>query len=69
MAIPDNPNWSSLTDVKPYPTPAFAKPPALDAVHDISLGPIALSDSMGKLNSRYWVASQEDGKVVIRGSV
>lgn len=67
--IPDNPNWSSLTDVKAYPIPDFIKPPALGVVHDISLGPIALNDSQGKLNSRYWVVYQEAGKVNISGAI
>lgn len=26
MAIPNSPNWSSITDVKDYPQPVFVKP-------------------------------------------
>lgn len=69
MAIPDSPNWSSLKDIKAYPIPDFIKPPALDVVHDISLGPIALNVSKGKLNSRYWVVYQEAGNVNIAGAI
>lgn len=68
MAIPDSPNWSSLTDIKPYPQPAFEKPQPIAIISSISLGPLALSDSKGKLNTRYWTVSQEAGQVVIRGS-
>jgi hypothetical protein len=68
MAIPDSPNWSALTDIKPYPVPAFVKPAPLLGVSYIALGPLALNDSKGKINTRYWVVSQEAGSVVIRGS-
>lgn len=67
MAIPDNPNWSALTDVKPYPQPAFEKPLPVAPISSISLGPIALSDSKGKLNSRYWTTYQDGSNVVISG--
>lgn len=69
MAIPDNPNWSSLTDVKAYPQPAFVKPPVPDGVAAVSLGPDALNESKGALNSRYWLVTQEAGQVIIRGSI
>ncbi|MBV2128156.1 hypothetical protein [Arsukibacterium indicum] len=68
MAIPDSPNWSPLTDVKPYPQPDFEKPGEVTVISSISLGPLALNDSKGKLNTRYWTVSQEAGQVVIRGS-
>lgn len=69
MAIPDSPNWSSLTDVKPYPAPPFSKPSTPDSVNALSLGPAALNDSKGLLNSRYWLVTQASGQVVIRGSI
>ena len=65
MAIPNSPNWSSLTDVKPYPEPSFVKPPIPQGVAAVSLGPIALNDSQGVLNSRYWLVRQEVGGVYI----
>ena len=70
MAIPDNPNWSELTDVKAYPQPGFSPPPLpnLDAAV-IALGPARLNASDGKLNSRYWLVSQESGQVLIRGAL
>lgn len=69
MAIPNSPNWSSLTDIKPYPQPSFAKPPVPSGVAVVSLGPIELNDSKGVLNARYWLVTQEDGRVIIRGSI
>ena len=69
MAIPNSPNWSSLTDVKAYPQPSFVKPPVPAGVVAVSLGPIELNDSKGVLNSRYWLVTQEAGQVMIRGSV
>ena len=68
MAIPNSPNWSSLTDVKPYPEPNFVKPPMPQGVAAVSLGPIALNDSQGVLNSRYWLVTQTAGTVQIQGA-
>lgn len=70
MAIPDSPNWSSLTDVKAYPQPVFAKPPRLGVlVEAISLGPVELNQSEGTLNSAYWVCNQEGTLVGIRKGI
>ena len=67
--IPQHPNWSSLTDIKTYPLPSFDKPDKLNvSVQNISIGPIELNDSKGVLLSRYWLVTQEDGFVTIRGS-
>lgn len=68
MAIPDSPNWSSLTDVKAYPQPAFVKPPVPAGVAAVSLGPIELNDSKGVLNSRYWLVTQTGNQVQIQGA-
>jgi hypothetical protein len=68
MAIPNSPEWSSLTDVKAYPQPAFPKPPVPAGVAAVSLGPIELNDSKGVLNSRYWLVTQVDGQVQIQGA-
>lgn len=68
MAIPNSPNWSSLTDIKPYPQPSFVKPPVPAGVASVSLGPIELNDSEGVLNSRYWLVTQLDGQVLIQGA-
>lgn len=69
MAIPDNPNWSDLTEPLPYPTSTLTKPPAQEGVHAIALGPAQLNMSSGKLNQRYWMVSQDGGVVSIRGSI
>lgn len=67
--IPQHPNWSNLTDIKNYPLPSFDKPDKLNVtVQNISLGPITLNNSQGVLLSRYWLVTQEDGLVIIRGS-
>lgn len=70
MAIPNSPNWSVLTDVGDYPAVDFAKPPnlAFDIVQAISLGPMQLNNSGGKLNERYWIAYVDNGAVYIKGS-
>ena len=68
MAIPNSPNWSSLTDVKAYPQPAFAKPSAPAGVAAVSLGPVALNNSQGVLNSRYWLVTQTGNQVQIQGA-
>jgi len=71
VAIPNSPNWSSLTDVKAYPQPGFVKPVTPIGVGGVSLGPIALNDSQGVLNSRYWLVTQdaETGNIEIAGAV
>ncbi len=69
MAIPNNPNWSDLTDILPYPDLGVEKPPTVAGIHTMSLGPIELSNSQGKLNTRYWLVSQEDDQVIIRGAL
>lgn len=69
MAIPNSPNWSSLTDVKAYPQPSFPKPPVPSGVAATALGPVELNNSQGVLNSRYWLVTQEAGQVMIRGSI
>lgn len=68
MAIPNSPNWSSLTDVKAYQQPGFAKPPVHAGVAAVSLGPIELNDSKGVLNSRYWLVTQTGNQVQIQGA-
>lgn len=69
MAIPDSPNWSSLTDVKAYPQPSFVKPATPEGVAAVSLGPIVLNDSKGTLIDKYWLVQQIDGQVVISKSL
>lgn len=71
MAIPNSPEWSSLTDIKAYPIPVFEKPDLDSLVTSVSLGPITLNNSQGVLNSRYWKVSQDSltGVVHIAGAV
>lgn len=70
MAIPNSPNWSALINVLNYQPAGIAKPPnlAFDIVQAISLGPMQLNNSGGKLNERYWIAYVDNGAVYIKGS-
>lgn len=70
MAIPNNPNWSALVNALNYQPAGIAKPPnlAFDVVQAVSLGPMQLSSSGGKLNERYWIAYVDNGAVYIKGS-
>lgn len=64
--IPQNPVWSALTDNKPYPV--YGVIPSLPSeaiVSSISPGPAALSNSQGKINSKYWLCYQLNGYLVI----
>ena len=67
--IPQHPNWSSITNVKPYPQTDLQKPHEPSGVAVLSLGPAQLNNSQGVLNARYWLATQEAGQVFIRGSI
>lgn len=67
--IPKHPQWSTYNKPEPYPMYNDVLPPKIDAAaQSTSIGPAVLNDSQNKLNMRYWVVSQENGKVVIRGS-
>lgn len=70
MAIPNSPNWSALVDVLNYQPAGIARPLnlAFDVVQAISLGPMQLNNSDGKLNERYWIAYVDNGAVHIKGS-
>ena len=70
MAIPNSPNWSALVNVLNYQPAGIAKPPnlAFDVVQAVSLGPMELNNSGGKLNERYWIAYVDNGAVYIKGS-
>lgn len=70
MAIPNSPNWSALVNVLNYQPAGIAKPPnlAFDVVQAVSLGPMQLNNSGGKLNERYWIAYVDNGSVLIKGS-
>lgn len=64
--IPQNPTWSSLTDTKAYPT--YGTLPAIPAgvsVYSVSPGPTTLSNSQGKLNTKYWICYQLSGNLVV----
>ncbi|WGH49669.1 tail fiber protein [Alishewanella phage vB_AspM_Slicko01] len=68
MAIPNSPNWSTLTNEKPYITPSFPKPPLPSGVAAISLGGIELNNSQGRLDTRYWLVVVDGVDVKIAGA-
>lgn len=71
MAIPNSPAWSALTDVGTYERGYSVMPSegAPGVINYITIGPLALGDSKGRLDSRYWVAYQQCGGVFIAGAV
>ena len=72
MAIPDSPTWSGLSNVKAYPSTQFLKPDTPpDIVTSIAIGPLQLSSSSEKLNSRYWLVLQniDNGNIEISGAI
>lgn len=60
MAIPNSPEWSAIKTVSDYPESDLVKPSPLfiNSEYDVSLGPINLNDSQGRLDSRYWFVYQ-----------
>lgn len=58
--IPNSPEWSAINTVSDYPELDLVKPSPLfiDSEYDVSLGPINLNDSQGRLDSRYWFIYQ-----------
>ena len=67
--IPKHPQFSPYNKPLPYPVYGDVLPGKLDTlVQSVSIGPAELNNSQNKINVRYWVLSQENGNVVIRGS-
>lgn len=68
MAIPNSPDWSDLTEPKEYP--AYSGEPNKPNFENyfISIGPVDLSDSTKGVNQRYWLLTQENGSIYIRGA-
>ena len=58
--IPNSPEWSAINTVSDYPELDLVKPSPLfiDSEYDVSLGPINLNDSQGRLDGRYWFIYQ-----------
>lgn len=66
--IPQNPDWSDLSDVGVYKKYDVIKPPPPrgNLLYAISLGPEELQDSKNKLNSTYWMVYRDNA---VRGRV
>lgn len=63
-------NWSC--ESKPKKFRAYPKPlpeQRYGSVYDVKIGPVNLSESNGRLDSRYWLAYQLDDKVFVRGAI
>ena len=40
----------------------------MPTAHYLALGPTGLNQSVNRLDTRYWLVSQEQGRIVIRGA-
>lgn len=71
MAIPNNPNWSGITDTQDYIGYDEIKPLPLDdddIIQVIEIGPDNLYDSQGRLDKRYWLLYENpdtEGEILI----
>lgn len=71
MAIPNNPNWSGITDTQDYIEHDIIRPPMIDiedVTQTIGLGPENLYDSGGRLDKRYWLLYENpvtEGEILI----
>lgn len=67
---PKNPEWSCTTKPQLYPVRVLPKPPAtFGNIRAVKVGPLAIGDSQGSINNRYWVCYQEASNVYLRGAV
>lgn len=73
MAIPNSPEWSATATVSEYPESGLVIPNPLfiNSDYDITLGPIGLNDSQGRLDRRYWFVYQNSDtyEVMLHGAV
>lgn len=67
---PRHPEWSCITKPQLYPVRVLPKPPAsFGNIQALKVGPLAIGDSQGSINNRYWVCYQDAGNVYLRGAV
>lgn len=68
MAIPNNPQWSSLNEKDKYVEVLGPKPDPIFGMYkyDISPGPAVIGVSSGRLNSKYWMVNAIGSSVYIR---
>lgn len=65
-----HPEWSCTTKPQLYPARVLPKPPAsFGDIQAVKVGPLAIGDSQGSINNRYWVCYQDAGNVYLRGAV
>jgi hypothetical protein len=67
--IPNNGQWTESNEIGEYLTIPVTPPAIIEPnVHAVALGPYAIGDSRGRLDARYWLVSQSNGKVNIQFS-
>lgn len=67
---PKHPDWSCTTKPQLYPVRVLPKPPvSFGNIQAVKVGPLALADSQGSINNRYWVCYQQNGVVYMRGAI
>ena len=67
--IPNSAKWNQSPDIQEYITIPVTPPPIPNgSVSNICLGPFAIGDSRGRLDARYWLVKQVNGKVVLQFS-
>jgi len=67
---PRFPDWTCNTKPEPYPVRVLPRPTeTFGTINKVKVGPNAIGNSEGKLNTRYWICYQESGFVSIRSAV
>ena len=67
---PRFPEWTCNTKPEPYPVRVLPRPvETFGNINRVKVGPDALGNSGGRLNSRYWICYQDVGVVYIRSAI
>lgn len=66
--LPDEPNFSTLTELKEFPTYNLVRPEKPTEISFVGLGPVQLNDPSEALISAYWAVYQKDSEVYITKS-
>lgn len=68
--LPNNQTWSNVKGILPYGNVPSESPVIPQKLVSFKLlGPNALNQSANALNTRWWMVTQENGKVNIRGAL
>ncbi len=67
--LPNAGKWNQTNEIRDYVTiPVKAPPTPTDKPFGVNLGPFAIGDSRGRLDARYWLVTQVNGKIVLQFS-